>query len=128
MENTNETPPRIHEDPAQGELLTQTDLHALIEEVRNTAAWQTGDRSTRMLYKPETMRIVLLALHQNAQLKTHTASGTISVQVLAGHIEFTANSKVVSLTAGHLLTLQKQIPHSVLALQDSFFLLTMVMG
>jgi quercetin dioxygenase-like cupin family protein len=74
------------------------------------------------------MRIVLIGLHEGAELKTHTANGIISVQAVEGHIRFTTELKTVELQKGEMLALHKQIPHSVFAIKESFFLLTLAMG
>jgi quercetin dioxygenase-like cupin family protein len=71
------------------------------------------------------MRIVLIALHKNAEMKKHTADGIISVQVLEGQIQFTTNEQTVEISKGQMLTLHKGIPHSVLAKEETIFLLTL---
>jgi len=71
---------------------------------------------------------VVLGLHANAELKTHTGKGHISLQLLDGEIKFTAEQKTVSMVKGQMISLQKNIPHSVLAIKESFFLLTMMVN
>jgi len=107
--------------------LVTMDLNHLMEQVRNEPSWKDSDRNSITIYKSENMRVVLIGLHQNAELKTHTANGIISVQVLEGHIRFTTEQQVTELEKGQMLALRKQIPHSVLAIKETFFLLTMTM-
>ena len=130
MENkSNEaTPQRPEGDRLLNAPLVTMDLQHLMQQVRNEPSWKDSDRNSITIYKSDKMRIVLLGLHQNAELKTHTANGIISVQVLEGHIRFTTDEQVVELQNGQMLALQKQVPHSVMALQETFFLLTMAMG
>jgi quercetin dioxygenase-like cupin family protein len=129
MENkSNEaTPQRPEGDRLLDAPLVTMDLNHFIEQVRNEPSWKDSDRNSITIYKSEKMRIVLLGLHQNAELKTHTANGVITVQVLEGQIKFTTEQQVVELQKGQMLALQKQVPHSVLALKETFFLLTMAM-
>ena len=129
MENrSNEaTPQRPEGDRMLDAPLITMDLNHSITQLRNEPSWKDSDRNSITLYKSEVMRIVLLGLHQNAELKTHTAKGIINVQVLEGHIKFTTGQQVTELEKGQMLTLQKQIPHSVLALKETFFLLTIAM-
>jgi quercetin dioxygenase-like cupin family protein len=70
--------------------------------------------------------MVLIGMHTNAELKEHTAIGNISVQVLDGEINFFTEQQKFTLTKGQMITLQANIPHSVTALKESFFLLTLV--
>ncbi len=129
MENkSNEaTPQRPEGERLLDAPLVEMDLNHFIEQVRNEPSWKDSDRNSITIFKSENMRVVLIGLHENAELKTHTANGIISVQVLEGNIKFTTEQKVVELEKGQMLALQKQIPHSVLALKETFFLLTMAM-
>jgi quercetin dioxygenase-like cupin family protein len=74
------------------------------------------------------MRIVLMGLHENAELKSHKANGVISVQVLEGKIKFTTGEQSPELGKGQMVALQENIVHGVTALSDSFFLLTIAMN
>jgi len=129
MENkSNEaTPQRPEGDRLLDAPLVTMDLNHLIEQVRREPSWKDSDRNSITIYKSESMRIVLIGLHENAELKTHTAKGIITVQVLEGHIKFTTEQDVVELKKEQMLALKKQMPHSVLALKETFLLLTMSM-
>lgn len=130
MENKSNgaTPQRVEGDCLLDAPLVTMDLNHLMEQVRNESSWKDSDRNSITSYTSENMRIVLIGLHENAELKTHTANGIISVQVVEGHIKFTTEQQVVELQKGQMIALKKQIPHSVLALKETFFLLTMVMS
>jgi quercetin dioxygenase-like cupin family protein len=55
----------------------------------------------------------------------HKAEGIISIQVLEGQIKFSTDLQSVELDKGQMLTLHERIPHSVLAIKETFFLLTL---
>ena len=55
----------------------------------------------------------------------HTADGIISVQVLVGRLQFNTDQQSVELNKGEMLALHERIPHSVLALKETVFLLTL---
>ena len=99
------------------------DLDAEIKQLREENAWQ-GGRDSKALVKNEDFRIVLTALKADALLRKHKATGRISVQVLSGHIQMHVQDKVFDLPAGHLLALDRAVPHDVKALEESAFLLT----
>jgi quercetin dioxygenase-like cupin family protein len=105
--------------------LVVMDLNTASEQIKNEKAWKEGDRNAITLFKSDGMRLVLIALHAGAEMRTHTAPGIISVQVLEGTITFQTELQAVRLTKSQLLTLHKEIPHSVLAEEDSTFLLTL---
>ncbi|WP_071843885.1 cupin domain-containing protein [Hymenobacter sp. DG25A] len=105
--------------------LVTLDLTKAREQIKQEPAWQTSDRNALTLFKSDGMRLVLMALHEGATLKTHTAPGIISVQVLEGLLDFRTAAQAVELGPGELLTLQAGIPHRVEALEESVFLLTL---
>ena len=99
------------------------DLNAEIKRLREEDPWQ-GGRDSKTLVKNQDFRIVLTVLKADALLHEHKATGRISVQVLPGHIQMHVQDKVFDLPAGHLLALDRAVPHDVKALEDSAFLLT----
>jgi quercetin dioxygenase-like cupin family protein len=99
------------------------DLNAEIEQLRSENAWH-GGRNSKTLVKHPDFRVVLTVLKNNARLPEHKAAGRISVQAIAGHIRMHVQDKVIDLPAGHILALERALPHDVEALEDSAFLLT----
>ena len=129
METKSNDPTPQRPEPAAGRpldaLLLVFDLPALLAQVRLEPAYRTSDRNALTVFKTDGMRIVLLALHAGAELKTHTAPGIISVQVLEGRLMFRTAEQATGLAQGQLLTLHAGIPHSVTAVTEAVFLLTL---
>ena len=92
MEDKSNDPTPQRPEPEAGRPLDAPllvfDLPALLAQVRQEPAYRTSDRNSLTVFKTDGMRIVLLALHAGAELKTHTAPGIISVQVLEGRLTF----------------------------------------
>ncbi len=100
-------------------------LPALITQIKTEDAWNKNDRNAITVFKTKGMNIVLVALHAHAEMKTHTAPGTICINVLEGAIKFNTPDESLEILQGKLLTLHAEIPHSVLATEDAVFLLTL---
>ena len=130
MENkSNEaTPQRPEGDRLLNADMVEMDLNTFIDQVRSESKWKESDRNSITIFKSDKMRIVLLGLHKGAELTTHTANGIISVQVLEGKIKFVAEPQTATLQKGQMIVLHEKIPHSVAALEESFFLLTLAMS
>jgi quercetin dioxygenase-like cupin family protein len=130
MENkSNEsTPLRPEGDRILNAPLVEMDLNKFIDQIKSEVTWQESDRNSMTIFKSDTMRIVLLGLRQNAELKPHTANGVISVQVIEGQMNFVADGQTILLEKGQMIALNDNITHSVLALKDTFFLLTLAMN
>lgn len=108
--------------------LVKMDLNQFINQIKNEITWKESDRNSLTIFKSETMRIVLMGLHQNTELKPHKANGVISVQVIDGKVNFITDEETVQLEKGQMIALHENITHSVVALTDSFFLLTLAMN
>jgi len=107
--------------------LVQMDINKFILQIKDESTWLESDRNSMTIFKSDILTIVLLGLHKDAEMKTHQANGVISVQVLEGRINFTTEEKTFSLEKGQMIALHENIPHSVMALEETFFLLTIIM-
>ncbi len=114
---------RVIEAPLVG-----INIPEFIEIIKREPTWKDSDHNSVTVFKSERMRIVLMGLHKGGQLKPHKANGVISVQVLEGSIEFVTEEDKVTLRKGQMIALQENITHSVVALEESFFLLTLAKG
>lgn len=85
---------------------------------------QAGQDRTIILLKTDDLRLIFRALSAGATLPTHKAPGPITVQVLEGHIEFTAGEQTKPVRKGEVLALDNGAPHSVKAVQHSAILIT----
>lgn len=61
--------------------LVQMDLNKIVVQMKEEPSWPASDGNSITIFKSASMRIVLLGLHRNAELKTHQANGVISVQI-----------------------------------------------
>ncbi|MCC6626265.1 MAG: hypothetical protein IT340_02565 [Chloroflexi bacterium] len=88
-------------------------------------AWQRGDdRIAKTLVKELDLRIVLIALRASGRIADHRAAGPISIQTLTGQLRLRLPGNVMDLPAGRLVSLERDVPHEVEAIEDSAFLLT----
>lgn len=126
VEKFNEaTPLRPEGDRPLDAPLVQMDLLSFTEQIKKEQTWKNSDRNAITIFKTAGMRMVLIALHQGAEMKTHTAPGIISVQVLEGHIRFTTERHAAEMSKGQMLALHAGIPHSIVATEEAVFLLSL---
>lgn len=130
MENKSNdaTPQRPEGNRVLNAQLVEMNLNEFIDQIKSETTWTESDRNSITVFKSDTMRIVLTGLHKDAELKPHKANGVINVQVLEGKVNFITEQQSVILEKGQMIALQDNITHSLVALAESFFLLTLAMN
>ena len=96
-----------------------------MKQIKEESSWKDGQRNAITVFRTTGLRIVLNALHEGGEIARPTANGTISVQVLEGRAQFDTDGKSVELSTEQMLALHEGIPHSILALKETIFLLTL---
>lgn len=119
------TPQRPEGDRVLDSSMVVIDLPSIINQIKQEPSWKDSDRNAITVYKTNGMRIVLIALHEGAEMVKHTADGIISLQVITGQIKFNTDQQSVELSDGQMLTLHEGIPHNVIAIKETIFLLTL---
>ncbi len=101
----------------------QFDLESEIAQMRREQGWNDG-HIAKTLVKQDDFRVVLIALNPDGRLPEHKTSGRFSVQTLAGHVRMHALGRTFDLPAGSLMSLDREVPHDVVALEESAILVT----
>jgi quercetin dioxygenase-like cupin family protein len=99
------------------------DIARELQQLHLEPGWQSG-QNARTLVKHDGLRIVLIALKARSRIPEHHTAGQISIQAIVGHIQVRAEGRSFELRTGGLLALARGLPHSVEALEESAFLLT----
>ena len=104
------------------------DLEAEVGRLREEGAWHRGQRNSITLRKGEGMNVVLVVMKAGDRLEEHAAPGPFSLSVREGRIRFEAAEAVVEAGPEALLTCDTGVRHTVVALSDAAYLLTIVGG
>jgi quercetin dioxygenase-like cupin family protein len=105
--------------------MVYVNLPHFINQIKQEEAWHKNDRNAITLLKTNFLRIVLIALHKGATLKKHTVPQMLSVQVLEGKMKFITDVQTIELLAGDVIALYDGIAHTVVATEETIFLLTL---
>jgi quercetin dioxygenase-like cupin family protein len=105
--------------------LNQVDLNQEIARLQAEASSEESGRKSKMLVKYPEFRIVLIAMRAGSRWEDHKTNARIGLHVLRGDIRFHTANGTFELRPGQLLTLAPSIVHSVDALEESAFLLTL---
>jgi quercetin dioxygenase-like cupin family protein len=93
----------------------------LREQARTAPAGHTA----KTLVKLDGLRVVLMVLQRGARIPEHTAEADLSLQCLRGRVALGVQGRRVELKEGELLSLVRELPHDVEALEDAELLLTL---
>lgn len=100
------------------------DLGAEIEQLQREEHWRKDGRISKTLVKYSDFRIVLVLMQKGTLMQEHKADARISIHALSGRLRVRLSEKTVELSAGHLLVLEKSLPHDVDAVEESAFVLS----
>src|SRR5215831_18800024 len=105
--------------------LVKMDIYEFIQQLRNESAWQRNDRNGITIYKTQGMRIVLVIMHPDAEMRPQTIDGIVNFHVLEGLLQITTQDQKEDIEAGQMLSLHAHVQHMVKAMEETTFILTM---
>ncbi|MGD0076310.1 MAG: hypothetical protein ABSD31_18530 [Candidatus Binataceae bacterium] len=90
-----------------------------IARLKSTAEWKSADRHAVSLVKDDALNVLLMVLKKGAHLHEHRTKGPITVQLVSGSIRFSGGPDQRIISAGEMVGLDRGIPHSLEALEES---------
>lgn len=104
------------------------DLPSLINNMKHTPAWENGELNAMILLRSPGKKIVLTAMHERTEVTSFQSGDSITFQIIEGKMKFQTRKETVILHKGQLLTLHDNIKFSLITLEESVFLLTILTG
>jgi quercetin dioxygenase-like cupin family protein len=120
---TNTPRPAVHKGPPASAGYFQ--LAREIDQLTGSPQYRSTGQAARTLVKRPDLRVVLIVLRRNADLKEHRTNQPVSIHVLKGRVRIALPRGCPEPVAGELLVLESAVTHDIMALTDSAFLLSM---
>jgi quercetin dioxygenase-like cupin family protein len=108
--------------PAEGGMVTIT-IASEIERLKSGPEWKSGNRHAVSLVKDDALNVLLMVLKKGARLHEHHTKGPIALQVLSGSVRFAGGTQQRSISSGMIVALDRNIAHSLEALEESALIL-----
>ena len=108
--------------PTEGGMVTIT-IASEIERLKSSQEWISADRHAVSLVKDDALNMLLMVLKKGACLHEHHTKGPIALQVLSGSVRFAGGTERRSISSGMIIALDRNIAHSVEALEESALIL-----
>jgi quercetin dioxygenase-like cupin family protein len=106
--------------------LVQMNINKFIKQLKSEDAWKTDTSNTITIYKSESTTIVLRGMRKKKIRKSSKVNSDATIQVLRGKIKIHVGSKTLKLKRGQMLGITANTEHSVEAVRNSFYLLTVI--
>jgi quercetin dioxygenase-like cupin family protein len=103
----------------------QLQLQQEAAPLRQAAGQAPAGHTAKTLVKLRGLRVVLMVLERGSRIPEHTAEADLSLQCLRGRVALSVQGRRFELAAGELLSLARELPHDVEALEDAELLLTL---
>ena len=82
-------------------------------------------RRAEILVKHDQLRVTLVTMRSGIELDEHSTSVPITIHVLQGRFDVTFQGGSSTLQAGEFIALREHVAHSLRAIEDGAFLLTL---
>ncbi len=101
-----------------------TGLQKLIADFKISHSGTKDDIDSTILLKTPGKQMVLTALHKGTEVYSFQSKDSITFEVIEGKLLFRTDSKITQLDKGQSLSLFDKIEYSLIALEETMFLLT----
>ena len=106
-------------------MTSNTPVHVHLDLAMNLEIPDDGTLS-KVLYTDDLIRVVGFAFDTDQELSEHTATIPVVVQVVSGRFRFDAEDESWEIGPSSWMHLDASVPHSVVALEPSRLLLTLL--
>ncbi len=100
--------------------------HTLITAPASEVAVQPGAIVSKVVHRGDGLEATVFGFDAGEQLTEHQASRAAVVQVLSGRLRFIVDGEPLELAEGSWLHMTPGAPHSLVALEPTVMLLTLV--
>ena len=101
-----------------------TDINQSLQQLMNENGWEQTDCNGITLFKTENLTSVLVCMHTGSRIGENSIDGTVTIQIIEGEVELTADEEVITLHTGQMVMLHHDVTHSLLATEETVMLLT----
>ena len=106
--------------------LVQMNINKFIKQLKSEEAWKKDKHNTITIYKSDSTTVVLRGMHKKSTRKSGKVNSDATIQVLKGKIKIHVEGSPIKLKRGQMLGISANTEHSVEAVRDSFYLLTVI--
>ncbi|MFO7658689.1 MAG: hypothetical protein R6W78_16640 [Bacteroidales bacterium] len=100
------------------------DLPFLIAKLKGSNSWNNGELSAMILLKRQGKQVMLTAVRGGTEIVSFQSDDSVTIQIIEGSLMFQTRKKSVTLDKGQLLILHEKVEYTLVADEETMFLLT----
>lgn len=112
--------------PTVGGMLT-VEIASALGRIKASPEWVHSGRHSLSLVKDKALNVMLVAMKKGATLHEHRTKGPVAIHLLSGAIRLRGPQER-TLTQGMLAALDRDVPHSLEATEESALILITAIG
>jgi quercetin dioxygenase-like cupin family protein len=116
----------VNTDDAMSKNPVDLHSHFAIDDVAAAVTIQSGAVVSKVVYRDEIVNVTVFGFGAGEELTEHRTARPAVVQVLAGRLHFTANGEELDAEPGFWLYMPSGTPHSLVAVEPTVMLLTLL--
>lgn len=102
--------------------------HTFIPDIADQLEIPDDGTLSRVLYRDDRLRVVGFAFDRDQELSEHTAAVPALIQVLTGRLRVSLDGDTIEMSPNGWLRMDAHLAHSLIALERSVVLLTLLPG
>jgi quercetin dioxygenase-like cupin family protein len=100
--------------------------HTAIEDLTAEVSIQPGAVVSKVIHRDERLNVTVFGFDAQQELTEHQVARAALVQVISGRLRFTADGDELDAGPGFWLHMTPDTPHSLVAVEPTIMLLTLV--
>jgi len=100
------------------------DLPSLIEKMKQSYTWESGELNALVLLKSPEKKIILTAMHEDTEVSSFQSNSSVTFQIIEGRLLFHVRKDIITLNKGQVMTLDEKIKYHLSTQVETVFLLT----
>lgn len=100
--------------------------HTAVHDIATSVEIQEGSVVSKVIHRDERVNVTVFGFDTGQELTEHQAARVAVVQVMAGRLRFTAEGAEMDAGPGFWLHMAPNTPHSLVAIEPTVMLLTLI--
>lgn len=113
-------------DQLYGRTFLNFELPSMIQKIKKDCGWKMGDLKSAVIDDSPYKKIILTGIHAQTEIESVQNGDSVNIYVVEGSLKLTLKKEGIILGSSQKFTITDKIKYSIEALQESFYILTVI--